>query len=416
MSYSDNVLRESGQILETWKTLSKALQGLIKVAAVNCDEFPNECAWLGVHLCPQVILLAGGEIVFYTGSLTAKSIFIFANNHITSPVAQIEKDLIDWWIKSEGKNHTRKCIVLLQSDATAKIPLAYMSLSRSLVETHSFAEIRDVDQQLKDTFNVKKLPAVLSFPCNDYKQDSLRIFDETISRDSLSSFLMDEIKRPSKTHKSDLEAIDVEQLHEKTLATVCSELCLIVFVDDESDLSEVMKVKKAAKKVRSSNKAKVPKVVWMPTSKQFYSVIRKHSQLVSMVLWKVKRNRVAIFQGTLELSNIVAFIDDAVSGSLSFISLSQNAHDLLLDADQDVSMPVSDTHESDIARTDFVEFVPAGHVSWTCPTNVLQERQGASSDRSAHSSQHPPCAARGPLSAPSRADASLDEGGDGMLL
>ena len=37
---------ESASALEVWKTLDQPLDGLVRMAALDCDEFPNDCRFL----------------------------------------------------------------------------------------------------------------------------------------------------------------------------------------------------------------------------------------------------------------------------------------------------------------------------------------------------------------------------------
>jgi hypothetical protein len=358
--------------------MSKSLSGLLKVAAVNCDESTTECAWLGVQLYPQVVLLAGGEIVFYAGPMAAKSIFLFANNFISSPVAQIDADLLEWWLKSREICHT--CVLMLQDDSSAKIPLAYTSLSRSFADTHCLAEIRDVDKSVKEKFRINKLPSIVSFACHDLLQ--FKVYgDDDFNKESLERFLRSNISNISSIQSQ--ESINVDAL--QTFDT-CGEMCLITFVDHGSnapDMSSALNSKLALKSLRKHRRDAQLKVFWMSTRKRMYTTIKIHAPSVALVLWKVKRNRVAIFHGSLEPARIAAFIEDVIVGSHELISLKFKPEELLLDDLNDFPLssivdpvPDEDAGEHDDALVcSHGQIVPVGYFTWTCPTNLSRERR-----------------------------------------
>jgi hypothetical protein len=377
--------KESAKILETWSGLGKTLSGLITVAAVDCDEFSAECSWLGIQLCPHVLLLVGGEIESYAGPMTAKSIFLFASNRISSPVAQIDRDLLDWWISTQ--DDSRYCVVLFQNDQAQKIPWNFMSLSRDLLASHSLAEIRVVDQALKDRFKLKKLPSVLSFPCNNSKPDSVRVYDDELSKDSLSDFLMPRsnfsFENEGTQRGSDVAGLDF--LDKNSVLTVCPEMCLIIFIkanDWSKGKDLVLQVKLALNALRTSRiskNARIPKVVWISTKSKLYLALRNYISVVDIALWKFKRNRVAVFQGPSESQYIAAFIDNAISGSHKFFPLDLTAHELVSNSGEDEPMGESVDQEDSNGP-----YVAAGVVSWTCPSNLLLERRTASLKRGEH--------------------------------
>ncbi len=371
--------KESAKILETWRGLGKTLSGLITVAAVDCDEFTAECNWLGVQLCPHVVLLVGGEIDFYAGPMTAKSIFLFANNRISSPVAQIDRDLLDWWTSTQDES--RYCAVLLQNEHALKIPWNFMTMSRDLAASHSLAEIRVVDQALKDRFKLKKLPSVLTFPCNNSHSEFVRVYDDEMSQETLSTFLMLQ-SRPAfqkKEKQRDRGIAGIDLLDKRSMQSVCPEMCLIVFIEaKESSRGEdlILQVKKSLNIIRSSRLSKssgVPKVVWISTTSRLYSSLRSYISVVDIALWKIKRNRVAVFHGPSEAQYIAAFIDDAMSGSFKFFPLELTAHELVSDSGGGAKSSGMDDSE-DVAESNGL-YVTAGVMSWTCPSNILLERR-----------------------------------------
>ena len=313
--------------------------------------------------------------------MTAKSIFLFANNFISSPVAQIDPDLFEWWMKS--RRNCQSCVLLLQDDVTAKIPLAFTSLSRSFADTHCLAEIRGVDKPFKDTFHANKLPAVISFLCSDPKL--ARVYYDELNRDSLERFLKSNASNSRASPTS--EVIGIEHLNS---VEVCGDMCLISFViygkNMEPDMRNAIKTKVALKNMRNKrhdSRVNIPKLVWMSTNQVMYATLKTIVPDIDLVLWKVKRNRVAVLENCSETKAIATFIDEILSGSQSFISLNSEPEVLVLDGNIHSPLSLSDEQHSDPSIeqggdsliSEDGQFVAPGHLTWTCPSNLMQERR-----------------------------------------
>ena len=148
---------ESASALEIWKTLDQPLDGLVRMAALDCDEFPNDCRFLQAGSLPRAMLLSGGELTRYRGPLTRKSVGLFASNSISSPVAQLTFKAVPWWEGSELQG--RRAVILLHEGKD--VPMAFSALAVKLAGTHAFAEVRVVTKAVRDRFGVSALPAVV---------------------------------------------------------------------------------------------------------------------------------------------------------------------------------------------------------------------------------------------------------------
>jgi hypothetical protein len=148
---------ESAAALEVWRALDQPLDGLVRMAALDCDEFPSDCNNLQAGSLPRAMLLAGGELTRYRGPLTRKSVGLFATNSIAAPVAQLTFKAVPWWEASELQG--RRAVVLLHEGSD--IPIAFRALAVQLADTHAFAELRVVSHAAREHFGVAALPAIV---------------------------------------------------------------------------------------------------------------------------------------------------------------------------------------------------------------------------------------------------------------
>lgn len=162
------------------------LPGIADVLTMNCDDFPMECHMLQAAHFPQVVLLVGGEVLLYSGPITSKALYLFANNNIFSPVAQLNSKNLEWWLRSETEN--RIPVFLLHDNLV--LPVAYSALARSMYKTHAFAEIRTVSDSVRAKFGAEKLPAIAKGHAES--DDKFTLYDGEFKRRQLRAFLLGE--------------------------------------------------------------------------------------------------------------------------------------------------------------------------------------------------------------------------------
>lgn len=365
--------QESEAALETWQQLTGPLTGFAQTATINCDDYAADCRALQVAHFPQAALVAGGELLFYMGPMTAKALFLFVTNNIYSPVYQLSAKKIDWWLEFEVEQNRRP--VLLMHDKP-HLPAALAGIARSLSSSHAFAELRLVPEAVRERFRVERLPALVMGESN---QGPFMLFQGEFKRGPLRAFLTGRDSAQAQVIKDDDEIAPSEDYGmlqlgaESKEGTVCSEGCTIFIIPhgkDAATLKERRRRMTAANDIMRAmrtgkRKQSISEPVWASTAQ--VDVIDAFRQCgagaeVSMAVWKVKRNRAAVLNDALTVESGTRFLDEILAGNGNFRTLPVPADSLLGGA-----RPTSAQQG----------LVPPDHLDWLYPSNVLQEMQGA---------------------------------------
>lgn len=120
----------------------------------------------------------------------------------------------------------------------------------------------------------------------------------------------------------------------------------------------------------SGRRQSLPPAVWASTAQRHVFAALKHcggGADVSMAVWKVKRNRAAVFTQPLTVASGSQFLIDVLAGNGNFCALSVSA-DVML------GKHPGEHEEAAEARTGVV---PPAFLDWSHPSNVLQEMENA---------------------------------------
>ncbi|EER43294.1 thioredoxin [Histoplasma capsulatum var. duboisii H88] len=150
-----------------YEKAAKSLQGLAKVAAVNCDDDSNKpfCGRMGVKGFPTLKVITPSKnpgkplVEDYQGARTAKAIVDFVVDRIPNHVRRIKDKELDSWLKEA--NDTAKAILFTEKGTTS-------ALLRSLaIDYHgsiSLAQIRSKETAAVEMFGITKFPSLVLLP------------------------------------------------------------------------------------------------------------------------------------------------------------------------------------------------------------------------------------------------------------
>lgn len=137
-----------------------------------------------------------------------------------------------------------------------------------------------------------------------------------------------------------------------------------------NDVLKSLKANKANKAIFRKPQPSIPPAVWASTAQMHVFAALKHcghGADVSLAVWKVKRNRVAVLTQPLTVASGSQFLTDVLAGNGNFCALSVSA-DVMLGKRPAEHQVVAE------ARTDVV---PPAFLDWSHPSNVLQEMENA---------------------------------------
>jgi protein disulfide-isomerase A6 len=169
-----------------YEKAAKALAGLAKVAAIDCDDEANKplCGQMGVTGFPTLKIVKPGTkpgrpvVEDYSGARSAKAIVDAVKDKIPNHVKRLQGPTFDTWFNEES--NTAKAVVFSEKGTTS--PLV-KSLAVDFLGSITFAQVKDATTAKK--YGISEFPTVLLIPAQGgdpvpYKGD--------LSRDSLLSF------------------------------------------------------------------------------------------------------------------------------------------------------------------------------------------------------------------------------------
>ncbi|GMH39634.1 hypothetical protein BSKO_07532 [Bryopsis sp. KO-2023] len=177
-----------------WSAVGKALDGVVKVGAINCDAGGNTCRDHGVSGYPTIkAFVPGGNRkgVDYQGERSGAAIknwaFSLIPNHVE--VLGREKALQSFLDRCRGKSSNKaswKLCVVLFTDKTTTSPL-YKSLSTLYKGKIAFGEVRQGNKDVAPQFNATEAPSLMAV-CNG-NMDSIERYTGKLKSEKVQAFL-----------------------------------------------------------------------------------------------------------------------------------------------------------------------------------------------------------------------------------
>lgn len=172
-----------------YEKAAKNLEGLAKVAAVNCDEDANKpfCGQMGVQGFPTLKIVrpkkGGGKPVVedYQGQRTASAIVEAVVSKINNNVVKIEDKNLDKFLSD--KNETAKAILFTDKGTTSAL---MKSLAIDFLDVITIGQARNTQKKVVETFGVEKYPTLVLLPGGDAPG---KVYDGEIKKEAMVKFL-----------------------------------------------------------------------------------------------------------------------------------------------------------------------------------------------------------------------------------
>ncbi|KAI2641010.1 thioredoxin-domain-containing protein [Xylaria nigripes] len=173
-----------------YEKAAKNLEGLAKVAAVNCDEEENKplCGAMGVQGFPTLKIVRPGKkkgskpvVEDYQGPRSAKAIVDAVVDKISNHVKRVTDKEIESFLATN--NETAKAILFTEKGTTSAL---LRSLAIDFLDVITFAQVRDKASETIDMFGIKSYPTLVLLPGGD--KEGL-LYDGEMKKPALLEFL-----------------------------------------------------------------------------------------------------------------------------------------------------------------------------------------------------------------------------------
>ncbi|KAI3324655.1 thioredoxin-domain-containing protein [Xylariaceae sp. AK1471] len=154
-----------------YEKAAKNLDGLAKVAAINCDEDENKqlCGMMGVQGFPTLKIVRPGKktgskpvVEDYQGPRSAKGIVDAVVDKINNHVKRVADKDIDTFLSTN--NETAKVILFTEKGTTSAL---LRSLAIDFLDVISFAQVRDKESKAVKMFGIESYPTLVLLPGGD---------------------------------------------------------------------------------------------------------------------------------------------------------------------------------------------------------------------------------------------------------
>ncbi|KAJ5186997.1 hypothetical protein N7449_009991 [Penicillium cf. viridicatum] len=168
---------------------AKNLDGLAKVAAINCDDDENKpfCGQMGVQGFPTLKIVTPSKkpgkprVEDYQGARSAKGIVDAVVDHIPNHVKRATDKDLDKWL---GQNEDRpKAILFTEKGTTGALIRA---LAIDFLGAIDIAQVRNKETVSVKKYGVTELPALVLIPGTDAEP---KIYDGELKKKPITEFL-----------------------------------------------------------------------------------------------------------------------------------------------------------------------------------------------------------------------------------
>lgn len=172
-----------------YEKAAKNLEGLAKVAAVNCDEDSNKalCGQFGVQGFPTLKIVRPGSkknkpiVEDYQGERKAKPIVTAVVDKINNHVKRVgDKDLVEFLATN---NDTAKALLFTEKGTTSAL---LKSIAIDFLGVVTVAQVRNNQAKAVELFGIEKFPTLVLLPGGD--KDGL-VYDGELKKDAMVEFL-----------------------------------------------------------------------------------------------------------------------------------------------------------------------------------------------------------------------------------
>ncbi|RAK71618.1 putative disulfide isomerase [Aspergillus fijiensis CBS 313.89] len=176
-----------------YEKAAKNLDGLAKVAAINCDEDANKpiCGQMGVRGFPTLKIVTPGKkpgkprVEDYQGARTAKAIVEAVVDRIPNHVRRLTDKDLDSWLASTSGAATPKAILFTEKGTTSALIRA---LAIDFLGAIQVAQVRSKETAAVERFGVTAFPTLVLVPAGGSEQDAM-VYDGELKKAPLVEFL-----------------------------------------------------------------------------------------------------------------------------------------------------------------------------------------------------------------------------------
>ncbi|KAJ0167309.1 putative protein disulfide-isomerase [Colletotrichum tanaceti] len=190
-----------------YEKVAKNLNGLAKVAAVDCDEDGNKslCAQFGVQGFPTLKIVRPGKkpgkpvVEDYKGPRTANGIVLAVTDKITNHVKRVTDKDLDSFLEGEKP----KAILFTEKGTTSAL---LRSVAIDFLDAVSVGQVRSKEAKAVEKFGVTSFSTLVLLPGGDKKPI---VYDGELKKDGLVSFISQVASpNPDPAPKSDKKKAD----------------------------------------------------------------------------------------------------------------------------------------------------------------------------------------------------------------
>ncbi|KAK0734653.1 hypothetical protein B0T26DRAFT_737241 [Lasiosphaeria miniovina] len=172
-----------------YEKAAKNLEGLAKVAAVDCDDDANKqfCGSMGVQGFPTLKIVrpkkGGGRpaVEDYQGQRTASAIVEAVVQRINNNVVKLEDKNLGKFLSD--KNDTAKAILFTDKGTTSAL---LKSIAIDFADVITIGQVRNKESKTVETFGVDKFPTLVLLPGGDAPGV---VYDGEIKKETMVKFL-----------------------------------------------------------------------------------------------------------------------------------------------------------------------------------------------------------------------------------
>ncbi|KAI0127117.1 hypothetical protein BJ170DRAFT_582905 [Xylariales sp. AK1849] len=229
-----------------YEKAAKNLDGLAKIAAVNCDEDENKalCGQFGVQGFPTIKIVRPGKkagkpvVEDYQGPRTAKGIVDIVVDKINNHVKKVTDKDLDSFLEKD--NNTAKAVLFTEKGTTGAL---LKSIAIDFLGVIQVAQIRNKESKAVETFGIQSYPSLLLLPGGE--QPAV-LYDGDMKKEGMVKFLsqggapnQDPAPEKSKAKKEKKDKLKASEAKSKTTTSDKSATTESVETPTEAKAAEV---------------------------------------------------------------------------------------------------------------------------------------------------------------------------------
>ncbi|ROV99734.1 hypothetical protein VSDG_03134 [Cytospora chrysosperma] len=172
-----------------YEKAAKNLEGLAKVAAINCDDDDNKpfCGSMGVQGFPTLKIIRPGPkkgrpvVEDYQGQRSAKAIVDAVVDKIPNHVKRVTDKDVDEFLAT--KNDSAKAILFTEKGTTSAM---LKSIAIDFLDVITVGQVRNTQKKVVDMFGIEEFPALVLLPGGD--KDGI-VYNGELKKDAMVQFL-----------------------------------------------------------------------------------------------------------------------------------------------------------------------------------------------------------------------------------